>query len=219
MILFRSLQSRVMLGAAILLFLLLGLAQYRASEKRRDDIGIALSRLQLQTDAIAARFDDVLHNTYTFFIALLTDLDMQAFSRSPTCRNALGEILARDKVLDNIALTLQDGLTVCNGRNAPVLDLSDYPFFQQALLGNVTVAGNPQISPGTGNMVIPFAHVIRDSRGNALGAVGASINLANLLDEFSRSESLQAARMGIVSNDGIEAKSSASAKKRPAWRK
>ena len=199
----RSLRSRMLLGAAAVLVLLTGISQYRAEERRLSEIDDAYVKLQFQVDAIARRHADILRNTHTLFMALLTDLDVKTFGTGDSCRNAMNDLLARESTLDNIGLAQLDGNTTCNGRNFQSVDLARLPFFQQALRVNDTVVGTPMIAPNTGNWVLPFARAIRDGRGNPEAVLAASISLSNLLDEFSQTEFVKTARMGIVDADGM----------------
>jgi diguanylate cyclase (GGDEF)-like protein len=203
MAILRSLRARAMLSVAIVLLLILGIAVYRAYERRADDLANTSLQLQQQAAAIAARHADILRNTYNFIDALLTNLDAEAFGADQSCIDAMAELLAREPSYDNIGLATPEGSTACNGRGNPPIDLSVQPYFQQALRESGTVASEPLLAPGTGNWVMPFARAVPGPDGRVAGVLVAAVSLPNLVDEAARSLPFPSARIGVVNTEGI----------------
>ncbi len=203
MVILRSLRSRAMLSVGIVLLLILGIAVYRAYDRRDDDLAITAVQLEQQVGAIAIRHADILRNTYNFIDALLTNLDVDTFGAGQSCRDAMAKLLAREPAYDNIGLATPAGSTTCNGRNNAAIDLSAQAYFQQALGSSGTVTSEPLLAPGTGNWVMPFARAVRSESGNVEGVLVATISLPSLVDEAGRSQPLQSARIGVVNTDGI----------------
>lgn len=203
MMLFRSLRSRAMLSVAIVMLFIMGIAIYRAYDRRNDDTSDALAQLAAQTNSLATRHADIVRNTSTFIEALLTDLSVSAFVSAQSCVDAMARIMLRESVYNNIGIATLAGNTECNGRATPAQDLSDRAYFQQALRSSSTVAGEPVLAPGTGHWVLPFARAIRGSSGNVEGVMVATVSLMYLVDELARTKTMETARIGVVSADGI----------------
>ncbi len=203
MVILRSLRSRAMLSVAVVLLLILGIAVYRAYDRRGDDLATTSAQLEQQVGAIAVRHADILRNTYNFIDALLTNLDVAAFGAGQDCRDAMAKLLAREPAYDNIGIATPAGSTTCNGLSNPAIDISGQAYFQQALVSAGTVTSEPLLAPGTGNWVMPFARAVRGEAGRVEGVLVATISLPSLVDEAGRSQSLQSARIGIVNTDGI----------------
>ncbi|MGP1609232.1 MAG: cache domain-containing protein, partial [Burkholderiales bacterium] len=204
MVILRSLRARAMLSVAVVLLLILGIAVYRAYERRGADIAVTYTQLKQLTASIAARHAEVLRSTYTFVDAMLTDLDVAEFGAGRSCSDAMAELLAREPRYDNIGLASPAGNTACNGRHNPPLDLSGEAYFQQALRDSATVvSGVPLLAPGTGNWVLPFARAVRGENGTVEAVFVATVSLANLVDESARSQPLESIRIGLVNADGL----------------
>jgi diguanylate cyclase len=203
MLMFKTLRSRAMLSVGVVLLLILGIAVYRAYERRGADIAATFTQLELQANSLTTHHADLLRNTYAFIEILLARQDVSAFGAGQACSDTMASLLARESAYDNIGLVTPDGLTTCNGRNNPAFDLSDRPYFQQALRESGTIAGEPNLAPGTGNWVLPFARAVRGESGGVEGVLVTNISLPNLVDEAARAQPFDSARIGVVNAAGI----------------
>jgi diguanylate cyclase (GGDEF)-like protein len=193
----------VVLVVGAVMCIVMGMATFRAYERRESDLTVAMDRLRATADLIAQRQSDLFRQTEAMVDILASGSSPAAFGTPTLCSTTLGRYLKRNPALDNLTIALPDGEVLCDAQSAKKTNVGDRSYFQEALATPRTVAGAPLTSRLTGQRVLPFAHAMRGPDGTPQGMLIATLNLETVGDVVARSSPSRNARFGLVDNRGL----------------
>jgi signal transduction histidine kinase len=198
-----SIRARLLTLVLLTSLPLLALFVFRVLEARTGAIADAERRLQTMLKIAA---DDIAATASGAEQLLAALVHVPAVSRAEpgNCGRLLGSLLKEYRGYANLFVALPTGDVVCSAVPLPTpINIKDRPYFAEIMQSRRPAFGRATIGRVVKRAILPAAHPILDDKGRVVAIVGASIELATVVERFARKEMGPNLTFTVRGSDGI----------------
>jgi steroid delta-isomerase-like uncharacterized protein len=199
--LFSNLRVRFLLLVLVALLPALGLLIVTANEQRDQAVESGENNARQLASLAAADQQRLIESTRQLLVVLARLPEVS--SGDPACDGLLADLLGQFPIYANLGVIAPDGTLVCSAVPPPgPLNLSERTYFRRAVETGQFAVGEYQIGLVTEKPVLNCGYPILDGKGNLLGVVYASINLAALGQFAAEAELDKGAILTVFDRNG-----------------
>lgn len=199
----RSIRARALLALGLIFAVVLGVATYRAYERRATDLAYAMERLATHAQLIAENQSDVIRFAQQFLEVMVSTGSASRLIHEPDCGNFLQRYKARSPHVATAVFATPAGALACNAVASSVpTNIADRDYFQRALRTTDVVVGKAVTGRTTAKWSLPLAQSFADDAGKVEGVVAVLLDLGWINQEFAKAGYPLDARLGLIDSDG-----------------
>ncbi|MDD5367722.1 MAG: GAF domain-containing protein [Anaerolineaceae bacterium] len=175
-----SLRSKLLVIALIALIPIMGLIFFTAIDQRQQAQTYVRQFVTQLSVLGASNLSQTIQSTNQLFHTL-AQLAPVREGDAAGCSALFSTLLDQYSIYQNFSVSRTDGQIFCSGASLPApVNLSDRPYFQQALASRELTIGDYQISRISNEPTLVMAYPVIDHQGKLLSVITAALNLSAL---------------------------------------
>lgn len=175
-----TLRVRLILLVLLAIIPALAIMLYTAAESRRREAALVREETLTLTQLVAGREEESIESARQLLIAL-AQLPEVRQADAAACNTLFADLIKQYPNYNTLGLVNADGNMIC--RSVPLTsptNVSDRPWFQQAVQSHDFVVGDHQVSQATGTSTLILGYPILDSGGHVQRVVAVGLKLKRL---------------------------------------